>query len=164
MSFQTILPSLSGLHVLALGSVTGMVLHTTFVTSMIQYKTLTRPQYGQLKARLFPSYFAISFLLSLFLAYSTNALGGTRWTTLMMTSASFSALLNLKVVEPSMHAAKERKAQDLKDGKETAMSIHKQFKRMHAASFLLNLVVVVAAVQNCLWVGAQFGANLAAKQ
>lgn len=50
----------ASLHVLAFGTWFGTVAYTTFVAGITMFRNLPRRTFGQLQAKLFPKYFALS--------------------------------------------------------------------------------------------------------
>ncbi|KAJ3292237.1 hypothetical protein HDU79_001576 [Rhizoclosmatium sp. JEL0117] len=176
MTLHDYLPGLHGWHVLALGSATGMVLHTTFVASVIQFKSLPRQTFGLLQSKQFPIYFGLCAGLGLFLTYSTyrlshfpepkgfldtiskniatsTAKSHDAWNVGFMAAATTGAFANLLVVGPATRKVKQLREQFEKTGAEVPKDISKRFGRLHGISSLLNLVMVGAVVANCLWVG-----------
>ncbi|KAI9339019.1 hypothetical protein BDR26DRAFT_1007972 [Obelidium mucronatum] len=176
MALTDFLPGLHGYHVLALGTATGMVLHTTFVTSLIQFKTLPKQTFSQLQSKQFPIYFALSFGLTAFLTYSTyrlshlnnnsdilqaiskniatsTAKSNDAWNVGAIAAGSLCAFANWVVVGPATRQAKVLREQIEKSGADAPKEVVRRFGRLHGISSVLNLVVAGALVSNCLWVG-----------
>ncbi|KAI8832079.1 hypothetical protein BJ741DRAFT_615244 [Chytriomyces cf. hyalinus JEL632] len=150
MPLTNFLPGLPGAHVLALGTVTDMVLHATFNAQ-------------------FPPYFAISAAATLFLTYSTFSLAGLSsfesFTDALATNSvnaraakevagmgvvALASLLNLFWAGPMTTKV-------MLDRKELEMN--RKFSILHGDSSLLNLWVVGAVVTNCFWVGLWLGSK-----
>ncbi|KAJ3017298.1 UNVERIFIED_CONTAM: hypothetical protein HDU68_011754 [Siphonaria sp. JEL0065] len=176
MAISDYLPGLHGYHVLALGTATGMVLHTTFVASLIQFKTLPKQTFSQLQSKQFPIYFALSFGLTTFLTYSTyrlshftepqgfldtiakniatsTAKSNDAWTVGIIAAGAVASLVNFAYVGPATRQAKILREQIEKTGADAPKDIVRRFGRLHGISSLLNLVVAGSLVANCLWVG-----------
>ncbi|KAJ3211713.1 hypothetical protein HDU83_008198 [Entophlyctis luteolus] len=155
-----IIPTLEGVHVLVLGSATGMVLHTTFVASIIQFKHLNRETFSSLQRRQFPPYFAICAGAASVLTYTTYALGGGPWAWASLLVAGAGAGVNYAVIGPATRKWGDARLKMEKEGIRADaaefVKVKKAFGAWHGASSVLNMGMVAACVGNCLWVGQQW--------
>ncbi|KAI8622636.1 hypothetical protein BC830DRAFT_1076319 [Chytriomyces sp. MP71] len=181
MAISDWLPGLHGTHVLVLGTVTGMVLHTTFVASVLQFKTLPKQTFAALQAVQFPPYFAISAAATLYLTYSTYALSSFSQTEspfdalfktvgvstsakradavalAVIASAATATLANWLLVGPATAKLGRERALFEKNGQDPPIEVKRRFGAMHGVSSLLNLGVALALVSHCFWVGKRWG-------
>ncbi|KAI8616900.1 hypothetical protein BC830DRAFT_1080286 [Chytriomyces sp. MP71] len=170
MGLPSYLPGLHSCHVVALGTLTGMVLHTTFVNSIIQYQTLSKSIFGHLQNAQFPPYFAIGSACALFLTASTARLGGFAslpaalsasgagaFQTKLMAAAALGSVANWLWVGPVTTRVMLERKELVKKGAEVQTkemdAINWRFGAWHSVSSTLNLILVVASVWNCVWVG-----------
>ena len=90
-------------YVLAMSTLLGTTFYTTFVSGLIQFKTLPKLVFGNLQAKQFPVYFFLQSTMSLYLWWETgsiqpNLVGSWNQKTWLL---SFScAVLNLIVIGP----------------------------------------------------------------
>ncbi|KAI8833223.1 hypothetical protein BJ741DRAFT_612387 [Chytriomyces cf. hyalinus JEL632] len=177
MPLADYLPGLHGAHVVVLGTVTGMVLHTTFVASILQHRHLPKQMFSSLQSVQFPPYFALASASTLFLTYSTYSLSHFNKSESVLDSifknsnktdsdavaiavmalAATASVANMLVVGPATGRVKRERELFEKAGGSVPIGIRARFGRLHAVSALLNLGVALAVVSNCFWVGNKWG-------
>ncbi|KAJ3131900.1 hypothetical protein HK100_005902 [Physocladia obscura] len=151
MGIGDFIPGLHGWHVLVLGSVTGMTLHTTFVGSVIQFRTLTRDTFATLQRNQFPVYFGLSLVLTSYLSWSTYALSKHsqaqsqslqlyRVSAGLLAAAALGALTNLALIGPRTRKWGDLRLKLLKDAQPIPSEISRAFGRWHGASSVVNLL------------------------
>ncbi|KAI9337022.1 hypothetical protein DFJ73DRAFT_849593 [Zopfochytrium polystomum] len=159
-----------GAHVLVLGTLTGMTIHTSFVTGIIQFKALPRLMFGNLQSKQFPIYFAISSLGSLYLTYSTARIGGIpiaeafsklrtnddALQVVLMGASAVGAFLNWFIIGPKSTRVMFERHRLEKAGEPVPSAMNKQFGRLHGISSLLNLGLVLTCISHSLWVGKKW--------
>lgn len=140
------------LHILVLGSLTGTVLHTSFVSSIIQFRTLPRHMFGLLQSKQFPVYFGICAAAGSFLTISAARIAGFRSFSdlisglghsrsanqvALMGLATLGSLVNLCVVGPRSSSVMFQRHRIEKSGGEVPAALNKQFGRLHGISSIL---------------------------
>ncbi|KAH8894771.1 hypothetical protein GQ53DRAFT_779668 [Thozetella sp. PMI_491] len=171
--------SLATGHILSYGTLLGTTFFHTFVSSVIAYQNLTRPQFGALMGNIFPVYFSIQSAIPVILVYTypsgPSAQGGivgilhssNRWGGLVpIATIFFSAMANLLIVGPATtRTMNSRRLQERKDGKKShdppphsqeMEALNKKFGALHGISSLLNLATFVS----CLVYGVKLASRL----
>ena len=164
------------------GTLLGSTLFQSFISGVVAFRVLPRPQFSTLQKHTFPVYFTLQTLtpLALLLTYPSGAsrllpaLSSTRVTQSPTDSLSlwlvgtmfFTALANLVYVGPkTTEVMRVRKHQETRDGKaaydkgphsEEMQRLNRQFSVLHGISSLTNLVGLGAMV----WYGAVLGSGL----
>ncbi|ERT00771.1 uncharacterized protein SPSK_07924 [Sporothrix schenckii 1099-18] len=158
-------------HVLSYGTLLGTTFFHSFVNGIVQFKTLPRPQFSALQARLFPIYFGIQSAVPLVLAITYPGGGpnhdsagitgllqtSNRWGFLVpIATICATGLVNLLVLLPATtKVMAERYSQERKDGKKSydsaphsqeMLALNKKFGKLHGISTLLNLTSFIMAV------------------
>ncbi|KKK15774.1 hypothetical protein ARAM_007065 [Aspergillus rambellii] len=140
----------------------------SFVSGIIAFRVLPRPQFATLQAKTFPTYFALQTALPVVVALtasrSAQPLGISGLlepenrlnVVLPMATAFVTGLVNFLVLRPlTVQTMQERKHQETRDGKKSydpaphskeMVALNKKFARLHGLSSLVNLVCIGATV------------------
>ncbi|KAL6709378.1 hypothetical protein ACN47E_001785 [Coniothyrium glycines] len=159
-------------HLLSYGTLLGSTLFQSFVSGIVAYRVLPRPQFSTLQRHTFPVYFALQSVLPLSLL-ATYPAGASRLlpflsrTPVLQTARDHlsawligtmfgTALLNWVYVGPeTTRVMGLRKHQETRDGKksydagpqsEAMQKLNKQFGALHGVSTIVNLVGLGAMV------------------
>ncbi|KAJ4993603.1 hypothetical protein SVAN01_00657 [Stagonosporopsis vannaccii] len=169
-------------HLLSYGTLLGSTLFQSFISGVVAYRVLPRPQFSTLQKATFPVYFTLQTLtpLALLLTYpsGTSRLLPSLASTPVLQSATdrlsawllgtmfVSAVANLVYVGPqTTKVMVERKHQETRDGKgaydkgphsKEMEALNWRFGVLHSVSSVTNLVGLGAMV----WYGAVLGAGL----
>ncbi|EGD84761.1 hypothetical protein H112_08474 [Trichophyton rubrum D6] len=160
-------------HILSYGSLLGFQSYQTFVSGIIAFRTLPRPQFSTLQSSIFPVYFGLQTAVPLVLAltypgekvagrFGTSGLSGVfsesnRWNTLVPIMTTFlSGITNLLVIQPATaKVMRQRKEQESIDGKKYTdagphskemMKLNKSFGKLHQLSAVVNLAALAATI------------------
>ncbi|KAI9367258.1 hypothetical protein BJX61DRAFT_529408 [Aspergillus egyptiacus] len=155
-------------HILSYGTLLGVQLYQSFVSGIIAFRVLPRPQFSSLQAKIFPTYFALQTALPVALALTASradkplGIAGllepeSRVKVLFPLATAFvTGLINLVVLRPlTVNTMRERKHQETRDGKKSydpaphskeMIALNKKFGRLHGMSSLINLVTLGATV------------------
>ncbi|KAJ3116561.1 hypothetical protein HDU96_009350 [Phlyctochytrium bullatum] len=160
MPFAAFLPGLHGVHVLTLGTISGMVFHTSFITGIIQYKNLPRHMFGNLQSAIGSGVLTLTTALvagirgpAALISAGASSDAVQVW---MMAGSCVGALLNLAVVGPWSTRVMFDRHKLEKAGAPVPPEMNKKFGYLHGVSSLLNLGLVIACFSNSLWVGARW--------
>ncbi|PLN75437.1 hypothetical protein BDW42DRAFT_180694 [Aspergillus taichungensis] len=149
-------------HILSYGSLLGVQLYQTFVSGIVAFRALPRPQFAALQTATFPIYFTIQSALPVVVALTASRNGQSlgisgllapenRYNTLFpMVTVMVTGLLNQFVLRPlTIGIMRERKHQETRDGKKSydapphskeMQALNKRFGRVHGVSSLINMV------------------------
>ncbi|RAH64098.1 DUF4149 domain-containing protein [Aspergillus aculeatinus CBS 121060] len=165
-------------HVLSYGTLLGVQIYQSFVSGVIAFKALPRPQFAQLQTATFPIYFSLQSALPVVVALTASRAGQlhgvsgllepeNRGTLLSMATVAIASFVNLTVLRPmTVNVMRERKHQETRDGKKSydpaphskeMIALNKKFGRLHGISSLVNMVCLGATV----YYGAVLGKQLA---
>ncbi|RAL10389.1 DUF4149 domain-containing protein [Aspergillus homomorphus CBS 101889] len=165
-------------HILSYGTLLGVQIYQSFVSGVIAFRALPRPQFAQLQTATFPVYFSLQSALPVVVALTASRAGHVhgvsgllepenRGTLLSMATVAIASLVNLTVLRPmTVNVMRERKHQETRDGKKSydpaphskeMVALNKKFGRLHGISSLVNLVCLGATV----YYGAVLGKQLA---
>ncbi|KAL2852340.1 hypothetical protein BJX68DRAFT_265855 [Aspergillus pseudodeflectus] len=155
-------------HILSYGTLLGVQLYQSFVSGIIAFRVLPRPQFASLQAKTFPTYFAIQTALPLVVALTASRSGQplgvfgllepeNKFKILLPLATAFvTGLINLTVLRPlTVNTMRERKHQETRDGKKSydpaphskeMVALNKKFGRLHGASSLINMVTIGVTV------------------
>ncbi|RJE21206.1 hypothetical protein PHISCL_06449 [Aspergillus sclerotialis] len=154
-------------HILSYGTLLGSQVYQTFVSGIVAFRALPRPQFASLQSAQFPIYFSLQSGLPLILALTSskndqvNSLSDllaaeNRCTFIPLATAMVTGLVNMFILRPiTMNVMRERKHQETRDGKKSydppphskeMMALNKKFRRVHGLSSLVNLVSLFATV------------------
>ncbi|KAL2868658.1 DUF4149 domain-containing protein [Aspergillus lucknowensis] len=155
-------------HILSYGTLLGVQLYQSFVSGIISFRALPRPQFSSLQARIFPTYFALQTALPVVVALTASrgekplGVSGllepeSHFKVLLPLATVFvTGLINLTVLRPlTVNTMRERKHQETRDGKRSydaaphskeMIALNKKFGRLHGISSLINLVTIGATV------------------
>ncbi|KAF1843072.1 uncharacterized protein K460DRAFT_290414 [Cucurbitaria berberidis CBS 394.84] len=169
-------------HLLSYGTLLGSTLFQSFVSGIIAFRVLPRPQFSTLQKNTFPVYFTLQTLAPLAMLF-TYPSGASSLLPLLSSSPKvqtptdklgawligtmfFAALANWAYIGPQTTKVMElRKHQETRDGKKSydagphsreMQELNKQFGVLHGISSLTNLVGLVAMV----WYGGVLGEGL----
>ncbi|PSS22392.1 hypothetical protein M430DRAFT_137592 [Amorphotheca resinae ATCC 22711] len=168
----SILKSPAPYHIITYGTLLGTQFFQSFIGGIVAFRTLSRPQFAALQAKIFPIYFGLQTALPAILAVTypgarsprgtASGLQGTfaevnRWSVLAPLATMFVAgLANLLVIGPTTtKIMAERKQQEVKDGKKSydpaphskeMLKLNQAFGRIHGISSLVNLVSFLSTV------------------
>ncbi|KAL4944788.1 hypothetical protein BDV06DRAFT_72668 [Aspergillus oleicola] len=156
-------------HILSYGTLLGVQLYQSFVSGIIAFRTLPRPQFAALQAKIFPTYFALQTALPVVVALTASRTGGqplgvsglleseNHFKVLLPLATAFvTGLINFGVLRKmTVDTMRERKHQETRDGKKSydppphskeMIALNKKFGRIHGLSSLVNLVTLGATV------------------
>ncbi|THC91306.1 hypothetical protein EYZ11_009230 [Aspergillus tanneri] len=155
-------------HILSYGTLLGVQFYQTFVSGVVAFKALPRPQFASLQTATFPIYFSIQsafpLLIALTVSRDAQPLGisgllapeNRVGTLLPLATAAVSGLLNMFVLRPmTVNVMRERKHQETRDGKRNydpaphskeMLALNKKFGRLHGISSLVNLICLGATI------------------
>ncbi|KAL3474172.1 hypothetical protein BJX99DRAFT_271847 [Aspergillus californicus] len=155
-------------HILSYGSLLGVQIYQSFVSGIIAFRVLPRPQFAALQAKTFPTYFAIQTALPVVVALTASradqplGISGlleseNQFKTLLPMAAAFiTGLVNFAILRPmTINTMRERKHQETRDGKKSydpaphskeMVALNKKFARVHGMSSLVNLVTLGATI------------------
>ncbi|OJJ79415.1 DUF4149 domain-containing protein [Aspergillus glaucus CBS 516.65] len=164
-------------HVLSYGTLLGVQVYQSFVSGVVAFRALPRPQFAQLQTATFPIYFTLQSALPVVVALTASKGGQTlgvsgllapenRLNTLLpMATAVVTGLANQFILRPlTMNVMKERKKQETRDGKKSydppphskqMQALNKKFGKVHGVSSLLNLATLLATVYYGVVIGKQ---------
>ncbi|KAJ5439393.1 uncharacterized protein N7458_010391 [Penicillium daleae] len=165
-------------HILSYGTLLGSQVFQSFVSGIVAFRALPRPQFATLQTAIFPVYFSMQTALPVVVALTASrggqALGlsglvapENRYNTLLpMATVAITGLINMFVLRPlTVKTMRERKHQETRDGKKSydapphskeMVALNKKFGRIHGLSSLVNLVSLIATV----WYGAVMSKRL----
>ncbi|KAE8148709.1 hypothetical protein BDV25DRAFT_12599 [Aspergillus avenaceus] len=165
-------------HILSYGTLLGVQVYQTFVSGIVAFRALPRPQFASLQTATFPIYFSLQTALPVLVALTASqngqALGisglldsSNRSTLIPMATAAVTGLVNMTVLRPlTVNIMRERKHQETRDGKKSydagphskeMLALNKKFGRLHGLSSLINMVCLGATV----YYGAKLSKRLA---
>ncbi|KAI9929276.1 hypothetical protein ASPWEDRAFT_168884 [Aspergillus wentii DTO 134E9] len=154
-------------HVLSYGTLLGVQVYQTFVSGIVAFRALPRPQFASLQAATFPVYFSLQSALPVVVALTASkgadAIGvsgllapESRGTLVPMATVLVTGLINQFILRPrTINVMRERKHQETCDGKKSydpaphskeMMALNKRFGRIHGASSLLNMVSLAVTI------------------
>ncbi|KAL2810408.1 hypothetical protein BJX63DRAFT_319787 [Aspergillus granulosus] len=155
-------------HILSYGTLLGVQLYQSFVSGIIAFRVLPRPQFASLQAKTFPTYFAIQTALPIVVALTASHGGQTLGISgllepenqfkilLPLATAFVTSLINLTILRPlTVNTMRERKHQETRDGKKSydpaphskeMIALNKKFGRLHGASSLINMITIGVTV------------------
>ncbi|OAL52798.1 hypothetical protein IQ07DRAFT_584822 [Pyrenochaeta sp. DS3sAY3a] len=170
-------------HLLSYGTLLGSTLFQSFVSGIVAFRVLPRPQFSTLQKNVFPIYFTLQTITPfvMFLTYpsgpsslipyllsspkiQTSSDSLSAW---LVGTMFFTALVNWVYIGPQTTKVMGlRKHQETRDGKKSydagphskeMQELNKQFGILHGISSLVNLVGLLAMV----WYGGVLGERLA---
>lgn len=155
MSILSTLASLAPYHLVAYAILMGSTLYQSFIAGLIAFKTLPYENFSSLQSKVFPIYFSLQTLLSLFLLLSKPVDFEDISTTANVTLAIafIGACSNLLILSPKTHQVMEaRKRQEGIDGKSCKdpdpspemQALNKRFAKFHGVSVLFNMAAFLA--------------------
>ncbi|KAE8322865.1 protein of unknown function DUF4149 [Aspergillus parasiticus SU-1] len=163
-------------HILSYGTLLGVQVYQTFVSGIVAFRALPRPQFASLQTATFPIYFSLQTALPVLVALTASNNGQPLGisgllenpkTLLPMAAAAVTGLVNMVVLRPlTVNTMRERKHQETRDGKKSydppphskeMVALNKKFGRLHGFSSLINLVCLGATI----YYGAVLGKRLA---
>ncbi|KAL4980360.1 hypothetical protein BDW66DRAFT_54459 [Aspergillus desertorum] len=155
-------------HILSYGTLLGVQLYQSFVSGIIAFRALPRPQFAALQAKIFPTYFALQTALPIVVAVTASRAGqplgisgllerDNQFSVLLPLATAFvTGLVNLSVLRKlTVDTMRERKHQETRDGKKSydppphskeMIALNKKFGRLHGLSSLVNLVTLGATI------------------
>ncbi|KAL4781500.1 hypothetical protein BJX76DRAFT_15334 [Aspergillus varians] len=155
-------------HILSYGTLLGVQLYQSFVSGIIAFRALPRPQFSSLQAKVFPTYFALQTALPVVVALTASrgeqplGISGllepeNHFKVLLPLATAFvTGLVNFAVLRKlTVDTMRERKHQETRDGKKSydapphskeMIALNKRFSRLHGLSSLINLVTIGATV------------------
>ncbi|RMJ23087.1 hypothetical protein PHISP_06038 [Aspergillus sp. HF37] len=154
-------------HILSYGTLLGTQVYQTFVSGIVAFRSLPRPQFASLQSATFPIYFSLQSGLPLIVALTSSKNGQlsspsellapeNRSGLIPLATAMAAGLVNMFVLGPlTMKVMRERKHQESRDGKKSydpaphskeMLALNKRFARVHGMSSLINLVSLLATV------------------
>ncbi|KAF7589782.1 hypothetical protein BBP40_003844 [Aspergillus hancockii] len=163
-------------HVLSYGTLLGVQVYQTFVSGIVAFRALPRPQFASLQTATFPIYFSLQTALPVLVALTASTNGqplgisglfsSENESLIPMTTAAVTGLVNMAVLRPlTVNTMRERKHQETRDGKKSydpaphskeMVALNKKFSRLHGLSSLINLVCLGATI----YYGAVLGKRL----
>ncbi|KAL3436476.1 hypothetical protein BDV09DRAFT_165105 [Aspergillus tetrazonus] len=155
-------------HILSYGTLLGVQLYQSFVSGIIAFRALPRPQFSALQAKIFPTYFALQTALPVVVALTASRGGQplgisgllereNQFSVLLPLATAFiTGLVNFGVLRKlTVDTMRERKHQETRDGKKSydppphskeMIALNKKFGRLHGLSSLVNLVTLGATI------------------
>ncbi|RDW57522.1 DUF4149 domain-containing protein [Aspergillus mulundensis] len=155
-------------HILSYGTLLGVQVYQSFVSGIIAFRALPRPQFAALQAKIFPTYFALQTALPVVVALTASRadqpLGVSgllapenKYSVLLPLATAFvTGLVNFGVLRKlTVDTMRERKHQETRDGKKSydppphskeMIALNKKFGRLHGLSSLVNLVTLGATI------------------
>ncbi|KAL4799827.1 hypothetical protein BDV19DRAFT_354882 [Aspergillus venezuelensis] len=155
-------------HILSYGTLLGVQIYQSFISGIIAFRALPRPQFSALQAKIFPTYFALQTALPVVVALTASRSGLTLGVSgllepenkfkvlLPLATAFVTGLINFGVLRKmTVDTMRERKHQETRDGKKSydppphskeMIALNKKFGRIHGLSSLVNLVTLGATV------------------
>ncbi|KAL4906625.1 hypothetical protein BDW74DRAFT_150836 [Aspergillus multicolor] len=155
-------------HILSYGTLLGVQVYQSFVSGIIAFRALPRPQFAALQAKIFPTYFAIQTALPVVVALTASradqplGISGllapeNKYSVLLPLATAFvTGLINFGVLRKlTVDTMRERKHQETRDGKKSydppphskeMIALNKKFGRIHGLSSLVNLVTLGATI------------------
>ncbi|KAL4960633.1 DUF4149 domain-containing protein [Aspergillus stella-maris] len=155
-------------HILSYGTLLGVQIYQSFISGIIAFRALPRPQFSALQAKIFPTYFALQTTLPVVVALTASRSGSTLGVSgllepenkfkvlLPLATAFVTGLINFGVLgKMTVDTMRERKHQETRDGKKSydppphskeMIALNKKFGRIHGLSSLVNLVTLGATV------------------
>ncbi|KAI5804323.1 hypothetical protein EDC01DRAFT_642889 [Geopyxis carbonaria] len=153
-------------HVLSYGVMIGSQFYQSFISGIVAFRALPRPQFSQLQQRIFPIYFLMQTFLPLIVLATTpgvplidhisSSSPQFKNVSIPLLVSLTTSLSNLVIFGPATtKAMKERKAQESRDGKkyyETGpkskemQTLNRKFAYVHGVSTLVNLAGFFAVV------------------
>ncbi|KAL6237634.1 hypothetical protein BDW75DRAFT_228500 [Aspergillus navahoensis] len=155
-------------HILSYGTLLGVQLYQSFVSGIIAFRALPRPQFAALQAKIFPTYFALQTALPVVVALTASRAGQPLGISglldqenqlsvlLPLATAFITGLVNFSVLRKlTVDTMRERKHQETRDGKKSydppphskeMIVLNKKFGRLHGLSSLVNLVTLGATI------------------
>ncbi|EAW11518.1 DUF4149 domain-containing protein [Aspergillus clavatus NRRL 1] len=155
-------------HILSYGTLLGVQVFQTFVSGIVAFRVLPRPQFSALQTATFPVYFSLQSALPVVVALTSstggqlNGISGllapeNRFGTFLpLATAAAAGLINQFILRPlTVNVMKERKHQETRDGKKSydpaphskeMLALNKKFGRLHGLSSLVNMVTLAATV------------------
>ncbi|KAF2994696.1 hypothetical protein E8E13_002540 [Curvularia kusanoi] len=169
-------------HLLSYGTLLGSTLFQSFISGVVAFRVLPRPQFSTLQKHTFPVYFTLQTLtpLAMLLTYPSGSsrllpfLSSTpviqsatdRLNVWLLGTMFVTALSNLVYVGPkTTEVMVKRKHQETRDGKNAydkgphskeMEKLNREFTILHSISSVTNLVGLGAMV----WYGAVLGSGL----
>jgi len=159
-------------HILSYGTLLGSTLFQSFISGIIAFRVLPRPQFSVLQQNTFPTYFTLQSVIPVVLALTyppgrggPAALykGEDKLVAGLIATMFVTAVANWAWLGPATtHCMRERKHQETRDGKKSYDAgprsaemerLNKKFSALHGASSLLNLFTFIATV----WYGFVLG-------
>ncbi|KAL2816786.1 hypothetical protein BDW59DRAFT_153055 [Aspergillus cavernicola] len=155
-------------HILSYGTLLGVQIYQSFVSGIIAFRVLPRPQFASLQAKTFPTYFAIQTALPVVVALTASradkplGISGllepeNHFKVLLPLATAFvTGLVNFVFLRPlTVDTMRERKHQETRDGKKSydpaphskeMVALNKKFGRLHGMSSLVNMVTLGATI------------------
>ncbi|GES62789.1 hypothetical protein P170DRAFT_439435 [Aspergillus terreus] len=155
-------------HIVSYGTLLGVQFYQSFVSGIVAFRSLPRPQFAALQRSTFPIYFSLQSALPILVALtaSKNAkpIGvpglldaeNCCKTLLPLAVTAVAGLINMFVLRPlTVNTMMERSHQETRDGKKSydpaphsqeMQALNKKFARLHGISSLLNLVCLGATI------------------
>ncbi len=143
------LAAVNFIHLMSMVIWVGMIIFFTFFAAPSIFKALPRETAGEVIGHIFPKYWAVGYLMSavsigtaLYLASLTKLFPALRVAVLVI-MAVLSLYSGLVVGKEARSIKAEMKAVESVEAKETLRS---KFKKVHAKSAILNLLVLILGV------------------
>lgn len=163
MSYLHYATRLSTIHVLAYSTCLGTNVFQTFLVGPIAYSTLPRQQFGNLQARLTPSFFGLQAITAtICVAASYYSTSGTYNELIAMSGVAAINLLNLAILGPmttkmmmerhKLERSSGQKYTDPEVSPEMA-KITRDFNIMHSISASINLLGLLGLLAHAVHLG-----------
>ncbi|KAF9886075.1 hypothetical protein FE257_012010 [Aspergillus nanangensis] len=155
-------------HIVSYGTLLGVQFYQSFVSGIIAFRALPRPQFATLQTATFPVYFSLQSALPIVVALTASKGGqplgisgllapeNQCGTLLPLATTAVAGLLNMFILLPlTAKTMRERKHQETRDGKKSydpaphskeMQALNKKFARVHGVSSLVNLVCLGATI------------------
>ncbi|KAL4952579.1 hypothetical protein BDW69DRAFT_19756 [Aspergillus filifer] len=155
-------------HILSYGTLLGVQIYQSFISGIIAFRALPRPQFSALQAKIFPTYFALQTALPVVVALTASRSGQTLGVSgllepehkfkvlLPLATAFVTGLINFGFLRKmTVETMRQRKHQETRDGKKSydppphskeMIALNKKFGRIHGLSSLVNLATLGATV------------------
>ncbi|CBF77269.1 hypothetical protein AN4553.2 [Aspergillus nidulans FGSC A4] len=145
-------------HILSYGTLLGVQLYQSFVSGIIAFRALPRPQFSALQAKIFPTYFALQTALPVVVALTASRGGQplgisgllereNQFSVLLPLAAAFITGLVVRITDMLGEETRDgKKSYDPPPHSKEMIALNKKFGRLHGLSSLVNLVTLGATI------------------